>query len=166
MSSPSRQAGATYLLMLFAVAALGLGLAGFGTVWSTAAQRDREAELLFIGGEFARALASYRAMSPAGAAAYPQRLEDLLLDPRQPFVRRHLRRPSRHPMTGEAAWPEGRRDGQIVAVRSRSTRPALRRADLPPWVAVLGDANRHTDWQMRPADEGLASPPAVQAPGR
>jgi len=51
-------------------------------------------------------------------------------------------------------------------VRSRSTRPALRRADLPPWVAVLGDANRHTDWQMRPADEGRASPPAVQAPGR
>ena len=41
MRSPSRQAGATYLLMLFAVAALGLGLAGFGTVWSTAAQREQ-----------------------------------------------------------------------------------------------------------------------------
>ncbi len=166
MRSPSRQAGATYLLMLFAVAALGLGLAGFGTVWSTAAQRDREAELLFIGGEFARALASYRASSPAGAAAYPQRLEDLLLDPRQPFVRRHLRRLYRDPMTGEADWLVDRRDGQIVAVRSRSTRPALRRTGLPPWVAVQGEATRHTDWQMRPADEGLAPPPAAQVPGR
>ncbi|WP_374495417.1 type II secretion system protein [Zoogloea sp.] len=168
MKSPSRQAGATYLLMLFAVAALGLGLAAFGTVWSTAAQREREAELLFIGGEFARALASYRASSPAGTAAYPQRLEDLLLDPRQPFVRRHLRRLYRDPMTGEADWLVDRRDGQIVAVRSRSTRPVLRRSDLPPWVVVTaqGEATRHTDWQMRPADEGLATPPAAPAPGR
>lgn len=37
MTAASRQGGATYLLMLFAVAALGLGLAGFGTVWTTAA---------------------------------------------------------------------------------------------------------------------------------
>ena len=49
---------------------------------------------------------------------------------------------------------------------ARMVDASLRRADLPPWVAVLGDANRHTDWQMRPADEGLASLPAVQAPGR
>lgn len=168
MKSPSRQAGATYPLMLFAVAALGLGLAAFGAVWSTAAQREREAELLFIGGEFARALASYRASSPAGTAAYPQRLEDLLLDPRQPFVRRHLRQLYRDPMTGEADWLVDRRDGQIVAVRSRSTRPVLRRSDLPPWVAVTaqGESIRHTDWQMRPADEGLATPPAAPAPGR
>lgn len=168
MKSPSRQAGATYLLMLFAVAALGLGLAGFGTVWSTAAQQERETELLFIGGEFARALASYRASSPAGTAAYPQRLEDLLLDPRQPFVRRHLRQLYRDPMTGEADWLVDRRDGQIVAVRSCSTRPVLRRSDLPSWVAVTAqeEAIRHTDWQMRPADEGLATPPAAPAPGR
>ena len=168
MKSPSRQAGATYLLTLFAVAALGLGLAAFGAVWSTAAQREREAELLFIGGEFARALASYRASSPAGTAAYPPRLEDLLLDPRQPFVRRHLRQLYRDPMTGEADWLVDRRDGQIVAVRSRSTRPVLRRSDLPPWVAVTaqGEATRHTDWQMRPADVGLVTPPAALVPGR
>ncbi|MCK6395211.1 MAG: type II secretion system protein [Zoogloea sp.] len=155
MKTASRQGGATYLLMLFAVAALGLGLAGFGTVWSTAAQREREAELLFIGGEFARALASYRALSPAGAAVYPRQLEDLLLDPRQPFVRRHLRRLYRDPMTGEADWQVERADGQIVAVRSRSTRQALRRAALPAWVSVSGapaDGARYCDWQMRPQD--------------
>lgn len=161
MTAASRQGGATYLLMLFAVAALGLGLAGFGTVWSTAAQREREAELLFIGGEFARALASYRALSPAGAAAYPQHLEDLLLDPRQPFVRRHLRRLYLDPMTGAADWQVDRVDGQIVAVRSRSTRQARRRAALPPWVTIAAehaDATRYCDWQMRPQD---GAPPVV-----
>ena len=40
MSAHRRQLGATYLLMLFAVAALGLGLARFGSLWVTAAQRD------------------------------------------------------------------------------------------------------------------------------
>lgn len=161
MIAASRQSGAAYLLMLFAVAALGLGAAGFATVWSTAAQREREAELLFIGGEFARALASYRAASPPGAAAYPPRLEDLLLDPRQPFVRRHLRRLYADPMTGAADWQLEWADGQILAVRSRATRQALRRAALPAWVSVSGapaDGARYCDWQMRPQDG--APPPA------
>lgn len=156
-----RQLGATYLLMLFAVAALGLGLARLGTVWATAAQREREAELIFIGGEFARAIASYRAAGPAGSRDGPQTLDELLLDPRVPFVRRHLRKRYRDPMSGEADWQVELQGGRIVGIRSRSTRVALRRAALPGWVAtgaaVPGEA-RHSDWLFRPDDAGGTVP--------
>lgn len=150
-----RQSGAAYLLMLFAVAALGLGLARFGTVWATSAQREREAELIFVGGEFARAIASFRAAGQAGSREGPQTLDDLLLDPRVPFVRRHLRKRYRDPMSGEADWLLEVQDGRIVGIRSRSTRLALRSAGLPGWVAsgaaVPGEA-RYTDWLFRPDD--------------
>ena len=159
MRRRQRQRGATYLLMLFAVAALGLGLAGFGTLWATQAQREREMELLFIGGEFARAISRYRAADPAGRGEGPRDLRDLLADPRQPFVLRHLRQLYRDPMTGAADWIVEREGGQIVGIRSRSMRPALRSAGLPAWVSVGASAGeaRHSDWLFR-------GEPAVGAP--
>lgn len=165
----ARQCGVTYLLTLFALAALGFGLAKFGTVWSVAVQREREAELLFIGGEFARAINRYRADTPAGVAENPTELEQLLRDPRFPGVRRHLRKLYRDPMTGSTDWILERAGGSITGVRSRSTQLALRSANLPAWVS-LGAASerdvRYTDWLFRLEDAGDAvSAEALQAPG-
>ncbi|MBS0353829.1 MAG: type II secretion system protein [Proteobacteria bacterium] len=168
MTARARQRGVTYLLMLFAVAALGFGLARFGSLWSISAQREREAELLFIGSEFARALASYQAAQPDDPAAAPATLDALLLDPRVPFVRRHLRRLYRDPMTGAADWIVERQEGRIVGLRSRSEREALRRDGLPEWVSVgasgAGGA-RYRDWLFRPADT-MSRRQAQQAAGR
>lgn len=159
MSGHQRQSGATYLLMLFAVAALGLGLAGFGTLWATQAQREREMELLFIGGEFARAISRYRAADPAGLGEGPRTLGDLLIDPRQPFVLRHLRRLYRDPMTGAADWIVEREGEQIVGIRSRSSRQALRRSGLPVWVSSSAstDEARYSDWLFR-GENPMAAP--------
>ena len=155
MTPRGRQAGVTYLLMLFAVAALGFGLARFGSLWSITAQRAREAELLFIGGEFARALASYQAAQPDDPAPGPATLDALLIDPRVPVVRRHLRRVYRDPMTGAADWIVERQDGRIVGLRSRSEREVLRSDGLPEWVSVGSAAPaglRYRDWLFRPTD--------------
>src|SRR4249919_429740 len=86
---PAREAGFTYLGVLFVVVAFGLGLASVALVWRTAVQREREAELLFVGKQYRQAIASYYA---SGQREFPARLEDLLLDPRFPDVKRHLRR--------------------------------------------------------------------------
>jgi type II secretory pathway pseudopilin PulG len=160
MKRRQRQYGATYLLMLFAVAALGLGLAAFGSLWATQAQRERESELLFIGGEFARAISRYRAADPAGLGEGPRDLRDLLLDPRQPFVLRHLRRLYRDPMTGETDWIVERQGEYIVGVRSRSSRPALRSSGLPAWVSVGGSAGetRYSDWLFRGEQVAVGAP--------
>lgn len=166
MKRPERQRGAIYLLTLFLVAALGVGLARFGTVWSTALQREREAELLFVGGEYARAIASYRGAFPGQPVPGPERLEDLLLDPRFPFVRRHLRRIYPDPTSGEVDWIVERQAGRIVGLRSRSNRPVLRSVSLPQWVIVTGGGPagvRHTDWLFRLDDPIQSVPTAAPA---
>jgi type II secretory pathway pseudopilin PulG len=116
----TRQRGFTYVWLLVAVAVMAAGLAAIGEVAATAAKREREAELLFVGDEFARAIAEYHASSP-GAPQYPQKLEELLADNRYPNARRYLRRVYRDPMTGRADWGLVRGPGGgIVAVHSQS----------------------------------------------
>jgi type II secretory pathway pseudopilin PulG len=115
-------------VVLFLVAITAAALAALGQAWSTAAQRERERELAFRGGEIARALLSYQS-SPAAPGQFPAALEDLLEDRRSPVPRRHLRRLYADPLTGQADWvlvPEPSQPGRFSAVRSRSTRPLLR----------------------------------------
>jgi type II secretory pathway pseudopilin PulG len=71
MRRPGLQRGFSYLLLLFAVAALGIASAGSAVMWSTLTQSERERELLFIGGEFARALQRYHDASPVEPKRYP-----------------------------------------------------------------------------------------------
>lgn len=121
--------GFSYLAVLFLVALTAAGLAALGQAWSTAAQRERERELLFRGGEIARAMASYAKATANPPQQYPTGLEELLEDRRGVQVRHHLRRLYPDPFTGEPDWvlePEPGQPGRFSAVRSRSTQPLLR----------------------------------------
>lgn len=152
-----RQRGFTYLVMLFFVALTAAGLAALGQSWRNAAEREREAELVFRGNEIARAIASYVAASPNPAAPeFPRALEDLLVDPRGPKTRHHLRRLYVDPFTRAADWeliPAGEGSDRFNAVRSRSSHPLLRayRDDGSPIKAAR-------DWAFTAAP--LAAAPA------
>jgi type II secretory pathway pseudopilin PulG len=149
MRQPPRRhtAGFAYLFLLFALAVMGLLLAAFGQNWSTTLQREREAELLFIGKQFSMALASYAARSQDGIKA-PATLEDLLEDKRFPFPVRHLRQIFRDPMTGKRDWEVQLASGRIIGMRSHSQKAAIR-SKLPDYVAVPSDAGEtptYHDW--------------------
>jgi len=148
------QRGYTYLLVLFLVAGLGLLAAETGIVWQQATQREREAELLAIGAEFARALASYRKASPDSAP--PERLEQLVEDHRGPVAVRHLRRIYRDPLSGEARWGLERAAGRITGIFSLAPGIPIRQHKLPEELAgIEGEAKRYSDWIFRPV--GVAS---------
>lgn len=132
------QRGFSYLLLLFAVAALGVAAAGSALMWTTLSQTERERELLFIGGEFSRALQRYYDASPAEPKAYPARLEDLLEDKRHQVPMRHLRKIYVDPMTNNRDWGLVMSQGQIRAIHSRSEKVA-RIHVLPRWVDATGD---------------------------
>jgi type II secretory pathway pseudopilin PulG len=141
-----RQAGLTYLGILFAIAILGTGLALTGTVWHTVQQRDKEAELLFIGAQFRRALASYYHQSP-GVKRFPGQLTDLIKDPRFPNTKRHLRQLYVDPMTGRPVWAVVRNaEGGIIGVRSLSELAPIKQhfADGPD--KQFTGKTRYTDW--------------------
>jgi type II secretory pathway pseudopilin PulG len=147
------QRGYTYLLVLFLIAGLGIVAAQAGSVWQHAAQRDREADLLAIGVEFARALQSYRTAS--GEGVFPESLESLVEDRRGSVTVRHLRRVYRDPISGETRWGMERIGGRITGVFSLSQDKPIRRHELPHELdASATEAVKYTEWIFRPAADG------------
>jgi type II secretory pathway pseudopilin PulG len=150
---PRRPRGFTYIGLLFAIAFIGLLLAGAGEVWQTTAQREREEQLLFVGREFGRALASYRAASPVEPKQWPRRLEDLVEDRRSLVTRRHLRRIREDPMTGKAEWGLIKSGEFIVGVHSLGAGKPLKTANFLPEEESFAGAASHGDWRFFPPPE-------------
>jgi type II secretory pathway pseudopilin PulG len=146
--------GFTYVWLLVAIAIMATGLAAIGEVATTAAKREKEAELLFIGDQFARAIAEYAAGS-RDAPQYPQSLDELLADKRYPNVRRYLRRVYPDPMTGRADWGLVRGPGGgIVGVHSQSVERPLKTANFPAGYASFTGAATYSAWRFTPSLPG------------
>lgn len=154
MGLRSGQRGYTYLLVMFLVAGMGLFAARTGVVWQQVAQREREAELIAVGVEIARALASYARDTPAGTQSRPTELAQLVEDKRWPTPRRHLRKVYRDPMTGTTEWGIERDGNAILAVHSLSAQAPIRRDGFPPELGdVAGSASSYAEWVFRPMEE-------------
>lgn len=144
MVSRRIQHGFTYLTALFAVAILATGLALTGELWHTTVQREKEAELLFVGRQYRRAIERYYLNGPR---QYPRTLEDLLKDPRKPTTERYLRRLYHDPITGRNEWGLVRApDGGILGVRSLSDQEPLKVANFHLENAGFEAARRYSDW--------------------
>ena len=143
-------------------AVAGLGLAAFGEIASHAAQREKEAELLFRGNELREAIASYYAKGQR----YPQSLEQLLEDKRHPMPVRHLRRLYRDPMSGEADWALIEAPGGgVMGVHSRSNAAPIKKANFSLANQEFVKAERYADWLFVHSPEEL--PPGVaKAPAK
>jgi type II secretory pathway pseudopilin PulG len=159
--TPIFQRGFTYLGMLILVAVMGAGLAAFGQIYSHAAQRDNEAELLFVGEQFRDAIESYHRKSP-GASAYPKKLEDLVEDRRFPMPVRHLRRIYADPMTGSADWGlvEAPGGAGIMGVHSQSEEKPIKSANFSTKQQEFETAESYKAWRFvySPA---VPNPPTV-----
>lgn len=148
-NSLSDKRGFAYLTLLFMIAVIGIALASAGQVWSTAAGREKEAELLFRGDQIRRAIGRYYEESP-GAKMYPQKLEDLINnDKRWPVTKRHLRRLYADPMTGKPDWePVKAADGGIMGVKSRSSRDAYKRKNFPLALSGFEGKRKYSEWEF------------------
>ena len=148
-STPNSQRGFTYLALLLVVATMGAGMAAYGEFASHAAQREKEAELLWIGNEFREAILRYYESSPGPDKRYPRTLDDLIRDERFPGVRRYLRRIYADPMTGHANWALIRApDGGIMGVHSVSEQAVLKIGNFRLRDAALEGARRYSDWKF------------------
>jgi hypothetical protein len=127
---------------------MGGGMAAYGELASRSMQREKEAELLFVGDQYRRAIGSYYESSPAGHKRYPRSLEALLKDDRFAFNRRHLRKPYRDPLTGGQLEPVEAPEGGIMGVRSASEAAPLKSANFLPEYAAFEGAPRLADWQF------------------
>ena len=89
-----RENGFAMAALLVVLAIMGLMLSMALPVWHHAAQREREAELIFRGEQYARAIMLYQRRTPG---AYPPDVETLLEG-------RFLRRAYRDPMTADGEF--------------------------------------------------------------
>lgn len=150
------QSGYTYLLLLFVVAGLGFFAARSAVVWQQLAQREREADLLAIGVEYARGLASYRRASPDGSL--PASLEELVEDRRSMVIQRHIRRVYRDPFSGEPVWGLEKSGDRITGIHSLASGVPLREHELPDELGGIGaGVTSYAEWVFRPVDAAGAA---------
>src|SRR5262247_3010115 len=143
-----RQRGFTYLVLLLIVAAMGFGMAAFGQLASQQAQREKEAELLFIGDAYRQAIALYYQNGPGGHNRYPQSLERLLKDERFSFTRRYIRKLYKDPVTGRDFELVKSPEGGIMGVFSPSEVAPLKSGNFPPSYLSFEGAQRLNEWQF------------------
>jgi type II secretory pathway pseudopilin PulG len=149
LASRRSQQGFTYLMVLVCVVAIGIALTGTATVWTTAAKRDREQELLWVGNQFRLAVQRYYEQGPGGVKMYPHSLDELLEDRRWPEPHRHLRRMYADPITGSVDWQTVLTpDGQILGVASPSAAVPLKRAGFDDTYAPFAEAKSYADWRF------------------
>lgn len=163
-SDPRHQGGFTFIWLLFLVAGLGVSMAAVGTLWHTAAQREKETELLFVGDQYRRAIESFWKSSPKGEKRLPNSLDELLLDPRFPHTVRHLRRLYLDPVTGKDEWGLLRNPANgISGVYSLSDATPMKRMNFPGVYGQFEAAKNYQGWGFR-FDVPVASQ-AVNAEG-
>ena len=164
VASQKRAAGFTYVGVLIAVALKGFGLAAYGELYSHAAQRQKEAELIFIGGQFRDAIASYYNKSP-GAKVYPKKIDELLEDNRFPMAQHHLRRLYRDPMTESTDWGLVEAPGGgFMGVYSRSEETPIKTGNFAAAEQAFEAAEHYTKWMFTYSPSGPAQNVAPAKP--
>lgn len=162
--APSKQRGFSYAMVLAAIVIVGILVeAAHETTWHIV-QSDREAELLFRGEAYRRAIQSFYQSN----GAYPRQLEDLLKDPRS-ASRRHLRALYKDPFGREkkGEWTIVlAKDGGIAGVASTSSEEPLKRANFPKQFEKFAAAKSYKEWifEYVPAATPGLRPPIIPAP--
>lgn len=142
------QRGAALLTLLVMVALLGLGASLAGQSLRAFMQREREADLLWRGLQYRRAIASYYNVKHGPQQMYPAKLEDLVLDPRSVGKVRHLRRLYDDPMTG-GEWETVRDPAErVIGVRSTSDLAPFKQTDFPKGLESLEGKNSYREWEF------------------
>ena len=141
------ECGFTYLAALLLTGITAAGALSAAQIWSVARQREKEAELIWIGNQFVQAIGEYYERSPGTVKRYPEKLADLVEDHRYLTMQRHLRQIYRDPITGARNWGVIRApDGGVMGVYSLSNKTAI--SQSPLGSTGEGRLLRYEDWRF------------------
>ncbi len=163
----STQQGIVLLGLLLAIAISAIGLLAAADVWSTTRQREREQELLFVGGQYRKAIERYYLTTPGQVKALPASLEDLLEDKRFPAPVRHLRRLYADPMTDSSEWGTVMIGSKIAGVYSKSDKTLFKQAKFEVANASFEGKSMAQEWKFvfMPASPIGVGKPIKPGPG-
>lgn len=158
--TPRQSAGFTYLGLIILVAIIGLVGAAALKVGSLLRRAEAENQLLEVGAAFSEALQSYAAATPKGQPPQPPSLQDLLRDPRFPYVRRHLRKIYIDPVTGKAKWGILYRQDRtgVLAVYSLSNAKPLKISNFDARFHNFENKEQISEWKFTASGQGVVEP--------
>ena len=136
--------GFTYVVVLAALVVVGIVAEAASLMSARAVRAEREAELLFRGKAYQRAIASFHQAN----GVFPRTLEDLAKDPRS-ASRRHIRALYPDPVSTDekGEWRLVRAiDGGIAGVTSASSAEPLKQANFPPEFERFTGAKAYSEW--------------------
>lgn len=142
--------GFTYIIVLLAVVLTGISLMVAGRYWSFIDKKEKEAELLFRGEQYLLAIDAYFKGAHGGANLYPQKLDDLIKDPRSLTPKRYLRKLYKDPVTGETDWLPiiEKKSGRIKGVKSRSEVSPVKGDGFPEMFKSFKGKASYSEWEF------------------
>lgn len=144
--------GFTYIGLLLLIAIAGIGLSAAGLSWQYQVKSEKERQLLFAGRQLSSAIKSYFDSSTSEIKVYPLTLNDLLLDKRAPNVKRYLRQIYFDPMTSKPYWGLVKQQGHIVGVYSTSQAKPIKHTGFSLTESNFTKAHSYQDWIFGQAD--------------
>lgn len=149
VSHRARAGGFSYWFILLALCLTSLAGLKLSEAWQTEARREQELQLLFIGEQYRRAIASYYANTPGLSKAYPREMSALLNDDRTPVARHHIRRLYGDPVSQDKAFLVIRgTQGEILGVQSTSQKEPLKKAGFSIAQDGFKGAEHYSDWKF------------------
>ena len=141
------QHGVVLLTVLVFILLSALAASALVVRYDTDRRREKEAELLFAGAQYRKAIASYYGTIPPGRArSLPPTLEALVTDNRFPTPMHHLRRMYVDPMTGKADWDLIPGPGGFVGVRSRSDLAPVKQSGFGKPFESFENKAHYSEW--------------------
>ena len=140
--------GFTYIALLAAIVIIGISLGAAGKYWSNVISREKEAELLFRGDQYRRAIEKYYSAIP-GRLEYPQSIDDLVKDDRT-AGKRHLRQKYKDPITGEdfVEFRDKTKANRITGVYSSSDKEPLKQGNFPDQYKDFEGKKKYSEWKF------------------
>jgi type II secretory pathway pseudopilin PulG len=144
-----QQRGFSYLIALFLIASLSILSVRAVENIATKEQREKEAQLLWVGQAYQTAIRHYYENSPGMTKKYPRELHDLLLDQRSTKIMRPLRKLYRDPITHKENWGIVRsEDGGVMGVFSLSEKIPFKKSGFPMTLTSFTNAKSYQDWKF------------------
>lgn len=144
--SLNSQQGAIYIWMLLSLIFLSLGVGQWAINYATIRRIEKEQDLLRIGLMYRNAIQNYYQSSPGGIKTYPDKLDDLLKDPRYFDVKRYIRKLDKDPMTSNDFELVRNSDGKIIGIRSSSNGEPIKKKGFNKEIDKFNDATSYKMW--------------------
>ena len=156
---PAGSPGYTFPLMLIIVAAMAFGAARLDLAQSYRLKRDKEAELLYRGLAYKRAVKAFYSKN----GRYPMQLKELA-DDRDSSRPRFMRQLYKDPVTGSDFKLILGSEGAIIGVASASKDAPFKKVDFDKELESFGNAKTYADWKFETKLGSGTAPPRI-APG-